>query len=192
MLEKLMTLINQEITNTLEDYRNKKIEMVGTNPKGKSIHIEKKIPDYLCAGILTAAQMRLQAIELRKKADQLETDANNTLMPNMIVAAVKTITLEGIGQVVYREGSKNKPKYPEDELKAQALAMSFKAEDIKQAWPGKVNPQEKLRELGYDDKKIKELWKAVEIPPKQEKGDPTIAFTPWENMKIRRGDVDEK
>lgn len=192
MLDKLMQIIDNEVASTLEEYRSKNIPMVGTNPKGRSTSTEKEIPEFLRAGIITAAQMRLQAIELRKKADALEEKANSTLLPNMVVAAVKTITLDGIGQVQYKEGRKNSPKYPEDELKKQALVMGFSAEDIRQAWPEKVDAKEKLVELGYEEKKVKELWKTVEVPPKQEKGDPSIAFVPWANMKVSRGEAEGK
>lgn len=192
MLEKLMEIIDKEVVNSLEEYRKMKLNMVGTNPKGRSRQTEKEIPDYLHAGILTAMQMKLQAIELRKKAEELDKEANDTLMPNMIVAAVKTITLDNIGQVTYREGRKNSSKWPEADLKAEALIMGFKAEDIRQAWPEKVDPKEKLMELGYGEKRVKELWKAVEVVPKQEKGDPTIAFTPWKTYQEKVSKINAK
>jgi hypothetical protein len=181
VLNNLLGIIDEEVKNTLEEYEKKGVPMIGTLPKGKGRVVEKEIPAYLKAGVASAMAMRLQAIELRKKADELEDLANNTLAPNMIVAEVKTITVEGLGQATYKEGRVNKPTYPVDKIKENALAQGFKAEDINQAFPEKVDPKAKFKELGYEDKKIKELWKSAEKPPIKEKGDPTVTFMCWEN-----------
>ena len=193
MLDSLMQLIDEEISKALEAYKSSEIKMVGTNPKGRSITVEKEIPEYLQPGIATGIQMRLQAVELYKKAEEMETKANDLLMPNLVVAAVKTITLDNIGQITYKEGRRNSSTYPVDRIKAEGLVLGFTADDIAKAFPAKVDPKAVLKELGYTDKQIKELWLAAEKKPDKEKGDPSLSFTTWEKYldKCKGGKKDD-
>jgi hypothetical protein len=116
--------------------------------------------------IINCINMRDKAYSIKEeaeaKAKPLIEDANAILELALPLAGVKTSTLEGVGQVTYK-----KPSDPKPTCKVE----DFMLELIK-------------REV--DPKIIDEAKKAATKEPEGKKeAKPSIAFTPWENIKKR-------